>query len=135
MRASARVLYKGMACLARAVELEPRRGWMEGCDLQALDRLEDDEERDQDEEDAVGESGERLDAPVAVGEVGVSAARIVCLSGGRVPVCEPLVGRPACHDARDEAYADRHAVEGHVDGCTRPAQCESNHCRDTEGSL
>ena len=85
-------------------------------DVQALDRLEYDEERDQDEEDAVGESGERLDAPVAVGEVEVSAARIVRLSEGRVPVCEPLVGRPACHDARDEAYANCHAVEGHVDG-------------------
>ena len=44
-------------------------------DVQALDRLEYDEKRDQDEEDAVGEARERFDTPVAAGVV--SAARII----------------------------------------------------------
>lgn len=68
----------------------------------ALDRLEDDEYGDEDEEDPIGEAGQRLNP--------------------RVPVSKPLIGLPRGHDGRKEPDANCHAVKGHMNSIRNETQ-------------
>lgn len=67
-----------------------------------MDGLEHDEDRDEDEEHAVGEARQRLDASVAV--------------------CVLLVGLPGGHDGREETDSEGEAVEEHVDCYVRACE-------------
>ena len=75
---------------------------------QALDRLEDDEDRDKDQKHAVGEAGQRLDAAVAGRSVAIEMSR-------NAPVRERAIGLPGRHDRCVQAHRQRQAVEEHVD--------------------
>jgi len=75
---------------------------------QALHCLEDDEDRDEDQEHAVGEAGQGLDAAVA----GRSAS---FNTNCDAPVRERAVWLPRRHDRCVQAHRQRQAVEEHVD--------------------
>ena len=72
-----------------------------------LHRLEHDKNRNENQEDAVGESTERLDPSVSI--------------------CKRRVSRPGGHDTGEKTHTDSGAVEKHVDGIADQTETVGPH--------
>ena len=78
----------------------------------ALDRFEDDEDRDENEEDAVCETGQGFYASIA-GEV--DEQRRGLRKRSSPPIGKPLVGFPFRHDGCEQPNTNGHAIKCHMD--------------------
>jgi len=66
-------------------------------DIHSLDGFKNDEDRDENQEDAIGEAGEGLNATVAIGKA--------------------FIWIPSRHHGCEKAHTDRHTVKSHVYRC------------------